>query len=320
MKPPLTKDCLNPCMRPLFKSFLTASAVTLAVHTCTVGVVAPRLGRSVAAVPAVTGAPHYVKPAAGKVELVNNDGAVVVTTHSADTIDVRARYRVYTMAKGMEELAASYGESLVKIEEVGDVLRIVTEPGERPEGLEVIAEYVVSVPNRTDLELRNANGNVTVAKGAGAITVRGRNSDVLINGAEGPVAVRSTNGRIRVVDAEAGAELETVNGNIYAHVSGGSLNADTTNGQIVARLLDRNVETCDLTTRNGGISVVLSPDSSAQLEARTARGAVNRGDVAVDVSNGIDRRRHLRGLIGDGRTALTMDSLNGNIMIMRSVP
>lgn len=307
-------------MRPLFKSFLTASAVTLAVHTCTVGVAAPRLGRSVAASPAVTGSPHYVKPATGRVALENNDGAVLVTTHQADTVDIKVRYKIYTFAADMNNQAAAYAENLVQVTVENDTLRIVTEPLERPDGIEVFADYIIAVPGRTDLELRNANGNVGVAKGAGAVTVRGRNSDILINGADGPVAVRSTNGRIRVVDAAAGADLETVNGNIYAHVSGGSLNADTTNGQIVARLLDRDVETCDLTTRNGGISVVLSADSSANLEARTARGAVSRGDVEIDVSNGVDRRRHLRGLIGDGRTALTMDSLNGNIVIMRSLP
>jgi len=305
-------------MKVFLKSLVAAFAIVVVVQTCTVGLIAPKMSRSVAAHPAAEGSPQIVRQAPGtRLVLENEDGAIRVYTHEEDAISAEVTYRVYTMDPDLDGEARLYANELVRLTVEDDTTRIVTEPEQRPEGLQVFADYVLYVPIGMDVKIRNSNGNVIVADaGCHALDIQGRNMDVNVVGASGPVYARSTNGRVRVRAAAAGANIETVNGNIYAHVSGGELRAETTNGQIVARLIKPEVSKCALTTRNGGITVVMSEDSSAQVEARTARGAVT-ADVDVDASDGIERRRHLRGVIGKGQTALTMDSLNGNIWILR---
>jgi len=304
-------------MRTTIKSLVTALAVACIVQTCTVGFVAPNLPRTVATPPAVHEARQFVRPAAPEVSLDNADGSVTVYTHSANTVEARVDVKIYTRQRGLDAEAQDYADKLIQVADRDGALQIVTEPHERPDDLELFANYTIYVPAGTNLKLRSANGNVWVAKGCGAVDVQGRNTDVSITGPQGKVFARSTNGRIRVVDAADGADLKTVNGNVYAHVIHGSLDATTTNGVIVARLLRPDVDKCNLNTRNGGITVVMSDGCSAKLEARTARGIVT-SDLPVDASQGVKRRRHVRGIVGAGHTALTMDTLNGNIWITRS--
>src|SRR5690606_5266227 len=109
---------------------------------------------------------------------------------------------------------------------------------------------------------------------------------------------------------------ETVNGNVYTHMLGGSLWASTTNGAIVTRILQPEVARCNLSSLNGGITVSLAEGCSARMDASTERGIV-RSDVPVRYTEGGNRRRHLRGDIGDGRTMVSMETVNGSIWIMR---
>ena len=133
----------------------------------------------------------------------------------------------------------------------------------------------------------------------------------------GSVLAESTNGRIRVMDAPQGATIRTVNGNVYAHMLGGRLKAATTNGAIVAHVLKPEVGACDLTSQNGGITLVMAEQCSARVDAVTGRGVV-KSDFLVDSSSGVQQRKQLRGIIGRGDTMLRMDTLNGNIWITRS--
>ncbi len=305
-------------MASLLRSLITAILIASAVLLFTIKVVAPVL-------PPLVGPPDLAEakslklPAANLLRLSNADGAVRVRTHSngaREEIEVQADIKVYFRAEVEPREAKAYVASLIEAQSSSLVLDIVTEPKDRPSSLDLRVDYTILVPAGTDVETVGSNGNIWISKGCGRVTVRGDNSDIEIVEPSGTVNARNTNGRIRVLDAVDDTTLETVNGNIYAHMRGGSLEATTANGHIMAWVLERAVKACDLTSQNGGITVVLKEDSSATLDAVTAQGTI-RSDFAIDGPAGVQGRKQLRGAIGPGETRLTMDTLNGSIWVRK---
>ncbi len=304
-------------MNPLLKSVLTAATVTVMVLACSIVFIAPQLRMSVVGAPAVQEQRHYAFDNVKRLQLENNDGALRVRSHDGDAVEVEAHITMYTYSPEDEPMAREYMESVLVPETANGALTLISEPGERPGELEVFVDYTIHVPFGTDLHINNGNGNVWVGRGSGQVTVQGRNADIEVFAPEGEVTARTTNGRIRVLEAPQGADLETVNGNVYAHMRGGRLRADSTNGAVVARVLDAGVEACDLTSRNGGITVILS-EPSAEVYAETGRGSV-QSDLPLS-PEAVTQRRYMRGVIGGGETQLNLDTLNGNIWIRGNTP
>jgi len=318
------ETCACPCrsngrdeeMRTFLRSLITALCIAGAVQLFTVGVLAPRLP-PVMGQPAVQEDRTLVLPSAALFRLDNQDGSVHVHTHKRDDIRVQAEARAYTREDDAYPIAERYVASLIAVDATPEVLAIVTEPEERPDAVEIQVDYTILVPERTDITIEGANGNVWVSKGCGCVTVHGRNTDIEIVEPQGSVRAQSTNGRIRVVDAVDDTTLETVNGNVYAHMNAGALRAVTTNGAIVAHMRQPLCGDFNLSSQNGGITLVMSEGGSGRVEASTGRGVI-KSDLPVDVSSGVRKRRHLQGAIGPGNTKLIMNTLNGNIWITRS--
>ena len=302
-------------MKVVIKSILLAGGIAVVTLFFATRVVAPNLPRVVGR-PAVEQARSFSWPACERFVLENHDGAVRVWSHSAREIAMKAQVRVYVTERADTPVAMTYAESLFSVTSDDREVKVVTEPGERPDLLEVRVDYEVFVPQGTDVDVVSANGNVYVASGCGRVEVQGRNADILVNKPGGLVTAKTTNGRINVADAPEGARLETVNGNIYAHVSGGTVNAGTTNGSIVAHVLNGAVAGAELKSMNGGITVVLDEQFSGIVDARTTHGGI-RSDFALDISSGVQRRHHLRGDLGSGHAPLTLQTLNGNIWLAR---
>ncbi len=303
-------------MTKLLRSLLTAALVAVAVQCVTVGIIAANLPRVVGP-PAISVNRNLRLPAVSKILINNRDGDIRVRTAETDEVLLDATVKAYARLGMEQEAVRQYIESTVIVSSEEDVLHVTTEPGQRPDMLDLQADYSILVPIGTDVQVDGANGNVWVSKDCGAVSIRGRNADVEVVEPRGPVVAESTNGRIRVLDAPRGATIRTVNGNVYAHMLGGDLDAATTNGVIVARVLDPSVKRCRLTSQNGGITVVLSDQCSASVDAVTERGTVSSAFL-VDSTSGVQRRQRLRGTIGKGDTALQLDTLNGNIWIARN--
>ncbi len=304
-------------MSPFLKSLATATVGAAAILAFFVGVVAPNVRAPVVGSPIHQETRQLVSPAAPAFHLVAEDGSVRVRTHRRDAIEVQAEVTVYSHRREVEAVMDRELDGLLALEEGEDRVVLVSEREPRPEGIDIFVDYTVFVPQGTDLDVVSANGNVWVARGSGNVSVRGRNTDIEILEPRGTVFARSTNGRIRVLDAQADTDLETVNGNVYAHMQGGALNANTINGAIVTRLFNADVSACDLVTQNGGITVVLETEFDAQIDARTARGSV-RADAPFTPENGLAQRRQLRAGYGEGGTELSLETLNGNIRVVRS--
>lgn len=302
-------------MGTITRSIITAMVIALAIQAVTVGVLAPVLPRFLCR-PQVSSSRELSFPDVQRIEIENADGCLDVQTHDSTEVLLRAELKVFPPSVSERATAEKYLESLLDVRVESGTMTLVTEPGERPDLLDIRADYTLLVPPGTDIKIEGANGNVAVAKGCGAVSIAGNNRDILIEEPLGKVRVRSTNGRIRVYDSVGSADLQTVNGTIYAHLLGGALDASTTNGSIVATLRGPDVGACKLTSLNGGVTLVMPETCGARVMARTGSGTI-RSDHDVVLDGGIQRRREVHGVIGDGHTELVMTSLNGNIWLAK---
>jgi hypothetical protein len=302
-------------MKAMMQSATTAGLSAAGVLVVAIWGLAPHL-------PPVVGAPsiradHALDwPAAKRLRLRVQDGFVRIRTHSLSTIRAKASVTAYALRRGEDAAARQYAETIIQAEHSDDVLAIETEPGTRPEALELYVDYSILVPEGTDVEILGANGNVWVSRGCGEVVVNGTNADIEIVQPRGTVVAKSTNGRVRVIDAQNDTNIETVNGNVYAHMLGGKLTAATTNGHIEARVLEPDVGNCELNTTNGGITLVLREHCSARVHAQSANGIV-QSDWPIDTEHGVHGKQVLQGRISTGRTQLTMHTVNGNIWIAK---
>ncbi len=304
-------------MNDILRSFLTALAILLAILTVTVGLIAPKLQRNVAGNPehelgqALTYAP------AKRLVLQHTDGSITIETADIEQMQVQVNARIYARGWLLGKLAREYAASMLASDETPDQVLIITEPGDRPDELQVFADYRVIVPPGTDLDLTVGVGNITIGPGCGAIALRARSSDIVIEAPLGTVFAETVNGRIEAHTLADAADLETENGDIRASTAGRTLNARTGDGAIIAQILQPTVTRAYLNTRNGDIKVSLAEGCSAEVEALTERGQVT-AEYPVDARHGVEKRRKIVGTIGAGTTELSMRAMNGNIHIARS--
>jgi len=300
----------------VYRSVATAAFIAVAIQIFAVGILAPKLPREVCR-PGAQQQQSMKFPIVPVVRLTNTDGTVRVNVAEVKEIQVDADIRAYTPSTAEQPVAEQYITTLVKTKTTDSALEVVTEPGERPDELDLRVDYLITVPEGTDVALEVSNGNVRVAPGCNQVTVAGVNSDIDIQGPKGAVNAKSTNGRIRIWDAEAETTLETVNGNINAQVRAGTLQASTITGSIMTTLLSPEVSACDLTSMNGAITLIMSEKCSAEVSATTGRGTV-RAEPGVELKSGEYKRHVMLGVIGDGATKLSMNSMNGDIVLQRS--
>ena len=298
------------------KSVTTAALIAAAIQIFCVGILAPNLPREVCR-PGLLETRQFNLPATRVLNIIGRNGAVRVSTGTEEVITVTAEIRAYTRYASDAPTASEYLSRLFQVDRQDDITRLTVEPEEAPDTVDVRVDLQVTVPEGTSVAVDVVNGNIWVEGAAGDVAVEGNNSDVQVMGARGAVTVKTTNGRIVVHDARAETTLETANGGISVQMRSGALQASTITGNILLRILSREVEACDLTSLNGSITLLLKESCSAELSASTVRGTVDL-DPALILRDGEVRRRAVRGKLGGGRTKLSLNSMNGNIVLQRS--
>lgn len=305
-------------MKSRLNSVITACALFGAIVFFAVRHVAPAL-------PPFVGPPDFrdtralTLPPAQHVVVSNADGAVRVDTAAdAANVSVRADIRLYGGPETDKAALEACAAGLVQTTLADGRIEIVTEPGDRIAGVDLIVSYEILVPLGTDIDVVGSNGNVWIAEGCGRVAVHGGNSDIEIVEPQGIVIAKSANGRIKLVNGRENATLEAVNGSIFADMEDGTLDARTTNGHVIARLFSDNVDACDLESENGSITIELAYDTF-QYDVETARGFI-KSDFELDAGLGpgvLDTKR-AEGQRGPaGSTLLMAKALNGNIWLKR---
>ena len=134
-----------------------------------------------------------------------------------------------------------------------------------------------------------------------------------------PAGVRFTgytvNGDVEADGLGADVDIATVNGDVEVSTRG-QAEASTVNGSIVVRM-GRADWTGDLRfhTVNGGITVYVPTDFSAEIEAETVNGDIET-EFPLTVSGRFGMRR-IRGTVGQGGRTLELETVNGSIRLRK---
>jgi hypothetical protein len=219
-------------------------------------------------------------------------------------------------------------------------------------GMEAHANLRVGIPRgqRVDLYLgvgritaENVDGRLRFQTGAGGVEARGiagsasirtGSGAVQVDGMEGALAVQTGSGSVRVAGVDGDSvSLRTGSGrvtgeDVYAGRlvvrtgSGGvrltrsaarDVQLNTGSGGVRAELLDE-VDSLLVRTGSGGVELLLAPTLDAQVRIRTGSGRINM-DFPVLVTT--HDRRALRGVIGEGRGSIDVNTGSGGVRIRR---
>jgi hypothetical protein len=201
------------------------------------------------------------------------NGGIEVT--ASDVAEVRLEAKVMAVSATVEE--ARRLTSAVRVRTSGRIS--ATGPSTRDREWWSVS-YRLTVPARTDLDLRTHNGGITLAG------VRGR------------------------------TEFETVNGGVKVSDSGGSVRGRTTNGGVKVALTGTqwDGDGLDVTTTNGGVTLEVPSDYNAHLETATVNGGVHI-DFPVRVQGRLDRQ--LSTDLGSGGPTIRAVTTNGGVTVRR---
>lgn len=135
-----------------------------------------------------------------------------------------------------------------------------------------------------------------------------------------PAGVRfdghTVNGDVVALDLASDVEASSVNGDVEVSTSG-TAEASTVNGSVRARMGRADwTGTAKFTTVNGGITVDLPANFSAEVEAATVNGSIET-DFPLTVQGRFTNRR-MRGTVGNGGRTLELETVNGSIQLRRA--
>jgi hypothetical protein len=205
------------------------------------------------------------------------NGGVQVNGWSRDVVEVRAK--VWANARSVER-AQELARDVRVVANGGHLSAEGTDTGRR-ESWGVSWELMV--PHSTDLNLETHNGGITISDVRGQIRFDARlNGGVHLSGTGGDVEGHTTNGGLHVV----------LDGNGW---DGSGLDVETT---------------------NGGVTVSVPRNYSAQLETGTVNGGIDV-DFPVTVQGRIGRSLDLR--LGEGGRTVRVMTTNRGLKIVRSV-
>lgn len=127
------------------------------------------------------------------------------------------------------------------------------------------------------------------------------------------LVAETVNGDVSARDLAGDASMTTVNGDVEVE-TGGVARGTTVNGSIRARMGRADWQrSVNFTTVNGGITVQLPANASADIKATTVNGSVE-SDFPITVQ-GRMQAGSLRGRIGDGGRSLDLTTVNGSIRL-----
>jgi hypothetical protein len=214
----------------------------------------------------------------------------------------------------------------IETEQVGervDVSTTVLDTAAPPAELE--ANFQITVPEETELQLRTQTGLIYVEQVMGDMTLQSVAGDVHLKEVSGYIVVRTTNGSLVCTQCAGKLDFNSVSGNAQLLQPGlTNVNLFTTSGDI---LFDGDfIRTGIYTMRSGKgtVEVHFSGNDSFDLKAQTATGSVdNQAEAYLKPdSHGVKHMaskftKGLFGTVGGGLAKVELSSYSGTIRILK---
>ncbi|MDX1439668.1 MAG: DUF4097 family beta strand repeat-containing protein [Rubricoccaceae bacterium] len=274
-----------------------------------------------------------------KVELASSD--VIVNTGSGTAAQVIVRGRGDDAAEEFERrrFAATYNNG---------TLHVRTDPERRPRNRRIEASFTVeiSIPQRFDVQIATASGDVQMGNLSGQLDIRTASGDVQIGSvdgteldiatASGDVYAEALTGILDITTASGDVSVQrisghsvsvsTASGDVFSdHLQAGRLEIQTASGDIEIDHVDAegSVQTASgdvhmdldvltawsIQTAGGDVGLALPHNAGASVN-------LSSSDIEIDGSlgfNGTRNRREARGTIGSGGPALNISTHGGSI-------
>ncbi len=215
------------------------------------------------------------------------------------------------------------GQVGIDIEQVGDRIEISAnslEPGAQPN--EVEANFQLTVPEKTELQLRTQTGLIYVEQVNGDMKLQSVAGDVHLKEVSGYIIVKTTGGTLICTQCAGKLEFTSISGNAQIlQPTLTSLNAMTTTGNI---LYDGDFMHTGMYSMNSGrglVEVRFSGNDSFDLKAQTLLGHVDNQAAAFlkpDTHGSHHKFSHaFFGTVGQGLAKVELSSYSGTIRILK---
>src|ERR1700756_1731928 len=190
---------------------------------------------------------------------------------------------------------------------------------------ELEANFQLTVPEETELQLRTQTGLVYVEQVMGDMTLQSVAGDVHLKEVSGYIVVRTTGGSLVCTQCAGKLDFSSVSGNAQVLQPGlTNVTLFTTSGNI---LFDGDFIRTGIYTMKSGkgtVEVHFSGNDSFDLKAQTATGTVdNRAEAYLKPdSHGVRRMasrftKGLFGTVGSGLAKVELSSYSGTIRILK---
>lgn len=128
------------------------------------------------------------------------------------------------------------------------------------------------------------------------------------------VDVETVNGRISAERRLASLTLNTVNGSVRVEAQSAPIHVNTVNGSVDVTFAGP-LESAELETVNGSVTVACARDSSFRFDLQTVNGRIRSDfpDVTVEGKWG---PKEARGTIAGGKGRLAVETVNGEVRIV----
>jgi hypothetical protein len=207
--------------------------------------------------------------------------------------------------------------------------------------------FIITVPERYNLDLNTAGGSISVSDLEGEARVKTSGGSLSFGDITGSVWGRTSGGSISLDGCSGDADINTsggsitigdVDGEVVAHTSGGSISigrarasvdadtsggsirvkevmgpisANTSGGSVSAYISEQPDADCRLTTSGGGITVYLADDVAVDISAQ----ASSKVHCDLDLSDSHRGKRSLSGKLNGGGPELYLRTSGGSVSI-----
>jgi DUF4097 and DUF4098 domain-containing protein YvlB len=192
---------------------------------------------------------------------------------------------------------------------------------------DVLVRAQVRTAAPTDAEARDLARQVNVQTGGAQIKADGPRSEndhswsvsyEVFVPTRSSASLRTVNGGVSVADVTGNLDFQVVNGGVSLARVNGYVHGRTVNGGLHIQLDGPRWEGqgMDVSTTNGGVTLSVPQNYSAQLDAQTNNGGVHSDLPMVSMASN-RQDRHITAALGSGGATLKITTVNGGVSIKR---
>lgn len=248
------------------------------------------------------------------------NGIPLVTLHNAS-----GQVQVKSWEKNEVKIVADYASDKLDIstEQAEDRIEAETEvTGDNPTPDELIANYVITVPQDTALQVRSDSGNVTVESVHGDMTFDTVGANLQLTDVDGYLVVKSVDGSLVCTRCTGSLDANSIGGSFQLlQPSMDSVRIQTSSGNILfdGNFLRRGIYI--LKNSTGTIEVRFAPTDSFDVSASSLYGKViNEAPITPDTHGKSKPPKFGNGLFGSvnrGDAKVELSSFSGTIKILK---